>query len=339
MLTAIVTATALSQGALPTVTLKKIRTYENLRALVYAAAPVGSRVAASVEGNLIEVLDAASGRKLLELKGHPQPVYALAFSSDGARIATGDESARIWVWDAKTGRKIKELPRTNGHIRGILGLSFSPDGKELASAGRDDVIKVWNIGTGKLVKTLLGNGMNFYSSSFVPGGTIFASATLSGGGVRLYRTKDFTPLTTLFGHGSQGAMDVAFSKDGTRALSAGRDGTALLWDMKTRKRLQTLRGHEDWVIRAAMAPNGRVAATSSNDRSVIVWDLKAMKPAAKLIDQSTVGAPLVFTGDGKYLVTASISDAIQVYAISPAQAATTQKQPANKSRRSGSRRR
>lgn len=300
----------------PVIAVKTIKVFSDMRVLAISAAPTGARFAASLEDNSVKVMDAVGKKVLLSLDGHPQPVYGLAFNKPASRIATGDESARIWIWDAKSGRKIKEFPRAGGHIRGIQALSFSADGKLLASTGKDDVIIVWNVATGAQVKKIPGNGANFYGARFSPAGGILASGTL-GPGARFMKPGSWSPIATLTGHGNQGVFDLAFDPRGTKVVTGGRDAKALVWDVKSRKRTGTLAGHEDAILHVDVSPNGLFAATSSNDRRVIVWDLKGMNASATLESQSSVGSPVAFTGDGKYLITANASDSLCINSLTP----------------------
>ena len=91
------------------------------------------------------------------------------------------------------------------------------------------------------------------------------------------------------------------------------------------KKIGSFKGHQDWVVRCAMSPNGKFLATSSSDRTVKVWDTTTFEKVADLPDQGAVGAPLCFTGDGKFLLSTGVDDSLEVYSISPAQPATTTK--------------
>ena len=63
---------------------------------------------------------------------------------------------------------------------------------------------------------------------------------------------------------------VDFSPDSSRLVSASHKGTASIWDIATRKRVQKL-NHGDWLTVAKYSPQGDRIATSSY-RSVRVWD-------------------------------------------------------------------
>lgn len=316
----------------PAIAVKPIQTFPSLRVVAVEAAPTGSRFAVSLEDYSVRIMDAATRKTVVTLQPMTQAVYGLAFDPKGNILATADESGRIWLHDVKTGKKIKEFSRSNAHVRGIQRLGFSADGKLLASTGRDDVIIVWTVPTGQQVRKLLGKGANFYSAQFSPAGGILATGTL-GPGAAFFATKGWAHKSYLKAHGNQGVFDIAFDPKGRRMISGGRDGKACVWDVKSMRQLATLSAHDDMVLHVALAPSAAVAASSSSDRRVIVWDLNTRKPISTLENKSAVGSPIAFTADGKYLVTASASDALELNSITPPVGLEPTKAPAVRRRR------
>jgi WD40 repeat protein len=65
---------------------------------------------------------------------------------------------------------------------------------------------------------------------------------------------------------------VAFSPDGKRLASAGRDQTVKVWDVASGQETLTLKGHTDWVTSVAFSPDGMRLASASYDRTVKIWD-------------------------------------------------------------------
>lgn len=305
------------------VSFKRTGEVANVRGIAVCAG-AGSTFFVASEDNVVWHVNAVTRQRVRSFAGHPQAVYGLATNANGTVLATGDDSGRIWLWDVKTGKKIKEFPRNaKTHQRGIQALSFSADGKVLATTGKDDQIIMWSVATAQPVKNLVSGGANV--SSAMQTGTGMWAITL-GGGLWLY--KNGTYILRLNAHGSQGGMDFRADAAGTRGISGGRDGSVMIWNLTSRKSMSTRVAHEDSVIGVAMSPNGKVAASScSVDRTVKIWDVASGAMVTKFADQSAVGAPICFTGDGKYFVSASAGDMPLVYSVTPGQgvAATTKK--------------
>lgn len=313
---------------------QRLKIVEGLRPLAFAPGPDGSLFAMTLEDRSVRIMKAVTRETLHTLQGHPQPAMAIAWSKDGEILATGDESARIFLWNAETGAKLREM---RGHIRGIQALSFNYPRTILASTGKDDVVKLWDAESGKEMRSIAGAGANFYSATFKGKLNTFGVGIL-GIGAREYNTAG-TVLGFYVGHGGQGVFDIAYNPAGTRAVTAGRDGTAIVWDANTRQRLGTLKGHTDWVVHCAWSPNGRWIATSGDDRTVRIWNPYSFQQVAELDDQQAVGSPLCFTPDGKYLITVNFSDFLQINSITPPQGSAGGGAPARKTRSHARRRR
>src|SRR5262249_44957121 len=67
---------------------------------------------------------------------------------------------------------------------------------------------------------------------------------------------------------------VAFSPDGERLASPGRDGTIKTWNSRPGKEpIHTWTGHSGTVVAVAFHPDGNYLASTGADRKVKVWDL------------------------------------------------------------------
>ena len=47
--------------------------------------------------------------ELMELRGHSDQVYAVAYSPDGSRLASGSDDKTVRVWEAATGEAVQTL--------------------------------------------------------------------------------------------------------------------------------------------------------------------------------------------------------------------------------------
>ncbi len=299
-----------------TVTLTKVE--EALRPIALAAAPSGSRFVAAMEDGSIRIIDAKTRQTVKVLTKHPDPAYGVAWSQDGSLVATGDEKARIYVENILNG-KMEHSYRT--HTRGIQKLSFNSTRQYLISTGKDDFVKVYDLSSKKTKEScsIAGHGLNFYGATFHPKAPyIFAVGDLGAGG-EILDARNGKLSNFIVGHDNQGIYDIAYNPSGSRYVSAGRDGTAILWDVKTQKKIGTLKGHKDWVMDTAFSSNGNLIATSSTDGTVKVWNAYTLQKVADLPHQTFIGSPICFTADGSSLITVNDAGNLEFNTIKPSQ--------------------
>jgi ribosome assembly protein 4 len=78
-------------------------------------------------------------------------------------------------------------------------------------------------------------------------------------------------ITSLRGHVSP-VYQVAFAADSRLLLSASKDSTVKVWEMKSKKLLHDLPGHADEVYTVDWSPTGESRALSGGkDRTVKFW--------------------------------------------------------------------
>jgi WD40 repeat protein len=289
------------------------------RPIALAAAPSGSTFAAAMEDGSVRIIDSKTHKTVRVLRTHVQPVYALAFSNSGKLLASGDESGRVWIENVVTGAAVRGYRR---HTKGIQKLSFNAFDNILISTGKDDQINVYDLTSRepKEVRAILGHGENFYSAVFDPQSSREFTVGMLGGGLREYDAMTGKVVNIMADPNGQGIWDLAYNPNGTREVTGGRDGDAIVWDTRTGLKLNSLKGHQDWVVSTAVSPNGRLAATASTDRTVKIWSMFSYGKIADLSDQCAVGSPLCFTSDGGSLISVTDTGFLQFNSLNPIQA-------------------
>jgi WD40 repeat protein len=87
---------------------------------------------------VVRVLDGATGKEVLALRGHKEVVQSLAFSPNGKRLVTLAEN-ELKLWDMTTGHEVLQLPFDHGR-----SVSFSPDGHFLIGVSKQGGVKRWD---------------------------------------------------------------------------------------------------------------------------------------------------------------------------------------------------
>jgi WD40 repeat protein len=100
---------------------------------------------------------------------------------------------------------------------------------------------------------------------------------------------------------------LAFAPGGGSLASAGKDGTARLWDLCGGPTI-TLTGHTDAVSSIAFHPDGEQVATGSADRTARLWDAATGKELLRLPETGEHEGPVsavAFLNGGRMLITAA----------------------------------
>jgi WD40 repeat protein/predicted Ser/Thr protein kinase len=206
-----------------------------------AYSPGGTHLAVLGAGHVIEVFDAATGKRVATADaGKKLETWdarrVLAYSPDGRLLAGAYEGNKVGLWEAETYRLVGTL---TGHEGTVLSVAFSADGRQLASAGADSLIKVWDIASKDCRLILRGHADEVFAAVFHPDGSRIAS----GGRdrlVRLWDTSTGEELVRLPGHSSY-VYSLAFSPDGKTLVSGSGDTTLRLWDTEPLRERSRLR--------------------------------------------------------------------------------------------------
>ncbi len=226
---------------------------------------------------------------LLTKYERPALINAVAFTPDGKQVVTSGYH-ELLVWDIKTGKLRKRIhtraerahdfeflkngmlavaggrPGQEGDLRvydlngkaktkdgvaildgvkdrsvfiaelvqtddEILTVDSSDDGKTLAAAGCDRLVRVWDISQGVKKGKLLDSIENHADWVF----------------------------------------DVNFSANGRYVVTASRDKSAKVWDLKAKESLVTFQGHKEVVYSAVMSPDNKMTISAGADKQIRMW--------------------------------------------------------------------
>jgi WD40 repeat protein len=216
---------------------------------------------------------------VLDPGAHTAFIKAVAFFPDGKQFATFSEDKSIRIWDSGTGLTTKTIHMPNGPSRDgvLLAGAVSPDGKWIATAGQSlDAIK---------------QGEMIYLVSVETG--------------EVERT--FT------GHRNI-VTGLSFNANGKSLVSAGFDGTAIVFNVATGKPWAQLVGHKGPVLRARFHPKDERIVTCSKDGTARIWTLGA-KEITSVELKGLDGSPndVAWSPDGKTVATACGDGTIRTF--------------------------
>jgi WD40 repeat protein len=260
------------------------------------------------------------------LRVHEGPIRAIAFSPDGKHLVTGgdDRSVRVWEPQGRTAPRIFW-----GHQGPVRVVRFSADGKQLLTGSDDHTARLWDVATGETRAIFRGHTEEILSAEFSPDGRHVVTAAADRTARIWSVAPPVDPVRVLPGHTvkldpssarhARYLNSLAFSRDGTRLLTAGKDDTPRLWDIATGK--EVLRIGKDRqlgeVHSARFSADGHCIVTASahtyvsihgkviNSSAVHLWDAQTGADVLALKDHKHGAFDALFSPDGKVVVTIS----------------------------------
>ena len=256
--------------------LRQMRVFENAgRYAEYS--PDGKVVIVVSDRSRPKVLDARSWA-LLNSPLDFRTGYA-TLSDDGKLVLTRSKVAALW--DATTGRPLVKL-EDDAQQLDLTSAALSRDGKRAVTASvssaagfqptaRKPTLQVWDV-----VDSV---------------GTVRAAPGLVLGGRS--------------GEGHTGKVNLAaFSRDGTRIVTASDDQTVRVWNAASGECELTIH-LPDRGLYAAFSPDGTRVVAVSDDDAAQVWEIDHGRPIGRQMNHSRKINSAVFSPDGKQIVTAS----------------------------------
>lgn len=216
------------------------------------------------------------GREPVVLRGRGPPVTA-TFSPDSARVLVryADE-ARIWQADGLGVPIVLPIVAPGWNLAGYKTTqAFSPDGARVA-VWAGDGISIYSVdGKGAPVE-IPGRFYTNLTIAFSADGTRLLTATEKE--VHLWPLDGRGPSDVLRGGPGFNANMAVLSRDGSRIVTAHKDGLVRIWAVGALPGVRVFRGHRDVVWTARVSPDGKLLATASLDGTARLWPLDGGAP-------------------------------------------------------------
>jgi WD40 repeat protein len=193
----------------------------------------GTRVLTANMYGVAKIKSIDTGTTIVQLDGNTGPVYVAGFDWTGDRVVTVSLDRTAKVWNARTGKIIASLA---GGTRNMLNTWFSPDGARFVTAADDHTATLWDAATGKLLASYEGHKGTILSVSFSPDPGGDRVLTTSADHTAKLWDQQTGKLLASFDRHTDVVLDARFSTDGTRVITASRDGSIWFWDTSLEQR-------------------------------------------------------------------------------------------------------
>ncbi|XXQ35592.1 WD domain, G-beta repeat [Plasmodiophora brassicae] len=183
-------------------------------------------VSGGVDGD-VRVWEIRNRDLLCRLKEHTSRVNSLAIYADNRCALSCSRDRSILCWDLQAELRVSCHRQNMG---GINDIGVTRDQTLVVSVGQEKRVTFWDLRQPQAVQTLeLGAEGTYIDVS--PNGTMFATGD-DHCLVKLFDMRTRSPLATGVGH-SKSLSSVRFSPDGKQVISAGDDGSILIWNIFT----------------------------------------------------------------------------------------------------------
>ncbi len=201
-----------------------------------AYSPLGDKIAATTcqiadhqcAGGSVHIWDAQTGEKLIELSGHTEGPFGLAWSADGEKLASGacrerNEahnclSSEIMIWDVSSGQRINSILAGSSWLEDLV---FTIDGTRLAasqcldpgdtffSCGTSEIF-LWEVASGQVLKSF-GNSPYRFTLAYAPNADI--AAVVNDDKIAIWDIAASSEIQTIPGN-FEGVQEIKWSPDG-----------------------------------------------------------------------------------------------------------------------------
>jgi WD40 repeat protein/serine/threonine protein kinase/DNA-binding SARP family transcriptional activator len=311
--------------------------------------PDGARLLVA-SGGTVQILDAQTGKVLLQVQGVTGDFNFAAWDPTGARIAACDNINMIQVWDAAIGARLGEPLNPNlgpvnsvqwshsgryllsthldnlariwdtqqqsppldlPHQAEVKFAAWSPDDSQVATATADGRITIWDAQTGQQLRSWRVNELILWSLAWSPDG----SKILTGdgdGAARIWEAQSLQQQNSLLL--PRPVLSVAWSPDGTYLLDAGGLTLAAnLWNPAENSTDQLQ--HPASVSAVAWSPDSSQFATASQD-TIYIWDTASRQKIKNWPAHNGTIQSLAWDKSGRYLASGSQDKTAKVWDLS-----------------------
>jgi WD40 repeat protein len=204
------------------------------------------------------------------------PARAIAFSPDGKYLAVSSPLYSVSIYDVSTQKHISTLDAHKHHVSTI---AFFRDSRRMLTGGFDGKLCIWNVPEFTLAKTVThGVEGSIRKEEMIVAIAMgsedeYIAVGFMSGTVGMYEPTFSQPMSTFVAH-PEFLLNVVISPQDVIA-TASHDKTAKLWTLRgVASCRQTLKGHTDFVLTVAFAPNDPVVFTGSKDEKIKCWNQK-----------------------------------------------------------------
>ena len=303
------------------------------RVTVLTFTPDGLQIVTGSADQTLRLWD-TRGRELRRFAGHTGAVTCAVLSPDGRTLVSGRADGSLRVWEVGSGTELRRLDRADTKL--FTAVAFAPDGKHLLAGGKDG-LALWEFASGKVEGAVRRRGGGRCDRCRQPdaclggrrnrGGPFgpdepgkwncparharrpatSSRRLLSGWTILLREQRRRSPLLCDCANRQlpsarrcrRGAtMRRGFAGRRLPGLFGGQDRLLYLWDLRQRREVQRLAGHDGPIASVTFSPDGGLLLSASRDGTARLWETVSGREVRELRGGQPL-ASAVFSPDGR----------------------------------------
>lgn len=260
------------------------------------------------DDNTISLWNIETGKQIYSFF-NSQEVQAVAINERIIAGAGFDKTITSWQLNNKNLDRIfsDRKQHSYSHENVIYALIFSNKGDLLISGSADRTIKVWNSITGSLKFTLRGHTGSVRTLAISPCDRFLISGSADGT-IRIWDLATSLTKPHIIDEHSHEVTAITITPDSKYFISAAKDNYLKIWCMKSKKNIYAFKNNVNNINSVAVSPDSKIIAVGNIDGIVQVWDLATKD----LLQSIKACSPIIFSNNGKYLITGNINNRIQI---------------------------
>jgi len=306
---------------------REIRTFaavdSNVTAVAYS--PDGQMAFSGHMDGTVALWEIATGKLIRKQeKTHSRSwVQAVTFSANGRRAISVSNAKRVKVWSASNGLLVRSFRGKYKYLEywAKTTIAFSPDGRLVLMDCMDT--QIWDIEKGTQLLTIPARSTALAAevkdAAFAPDGHYFV---MGGWGLEFrevatgHQNKRFKGL-------SWDVQALDYAPDGRTLLTASKDGTLTLWDLRSGKEIRTFARESGSVHKIRYSPDGRYVLSAKNSGVLTLHSVTSGRQVRVFKSESLKVSALTCSPDIRLAFTGSSDGSLTLWDINRGQRVKT----------------
>ncbi|MEU4419931.1 WD40 repeat domain-containing protein [Actinoplanes sp. NPDC024001] len=271
-----------------------------VRAIVVTAADPLAALSASYDGSVLR-WDLVTGTPTL-VGRHAGWALALAANGDVAVSGSEDGTLRMWRLSLAEG-----TPQPVA--RGVRAVALSADGTCAAAAGPGRLLRVVALPWGEEILARRLPGRDVTGVAVTPTGDYVLACANDGS---VWRVDLAAGECRRLGRHGRGLDSLKLAAGGQLAISAGRDSTVRVWDVRSAEPVATFRA-DAWFGAMTITPDGARIAAADWDYHIQLFGRRRSRPMRTFVGHEQTISCLTFVRQGRALVSGSWDGTVRLW--------------------------